>query len=516
MITLTSCGWNFNTHGGAFARSALDPYGPAMRIHDVLHQAQAQARALDEVGHGGATEEPVEHVRTVLGHNPDAPVTHADGNGAWQRFGRQPHGVAAGRVLRGIVHEVVHGRGERFAVGPYRWKRIRDVRFQPLAANRPLRPAGHIDEPGGGVERREVILPPAGLHPREVEHALDQPRQPFAFLQDHLEVLPAALRRRHAAVEQLGELADARERRPELVRHGRHELRLQPRHLHLALHGSRDEHRTNQQRSDHQRQCRDVHPQPRRERAFEATRPSGLRVDLPDHTLQNAVDKEIDLRSYVETYLEEEVRQEALVRNVGAFGRFVELAGREAGRVANYSRISQDVGVSSVTVQAYYEILCDCLVAERVEPITRSASRKKLTKASRYLMFDVGVARVAAREGRRLPLSRLGELFEQFVGIEIIRFCRLHAPGARLRFWRDPDGPEVDWVLERHAGYLPIEVKLGDRPTERDARHLDIFLKEYGGKHGLIVCSTPRPLRLTRMVSAIPWQDLPDALAGML
>jgi uncharacterized protein len=233
-------------------------------------------------------------------------------------------------------------------------------------------------------------------------------------------------------------------------------------------------------------------------------------------TTEGAEDRETDLRSYVETYLEEEVRQEALVRNVGAYGRFVEMAAREAGRVANCSRISQDVGVSSVTIQSYYDILCDCLVAERVEPLTRSASRKKLTKASRYLLFDTGVARAAAREGRRLPLSRMGELFEQFVGIEVIRFCRLHTPDARLRFWRDPDGPEVDWVLEHPGGFLPIEVKLGDRPTERDARHLLVFLEEYGGRHGLVVCSAPRPLRLTRTVTAIPWQQLPGALASAI
>jgi len=250
--------------------------------------------------------------------------------------------------------------------------------------------------------------------------------------------------------------------------------------------------------------------------------PGGLHEAILDGALpavratDDTADREADLRSYVETYLEEEVRQEALVRNVGAYGRFVELAAREAGRVANYTRISQDVGVSSVTIQSYYDILCDCLIAERVEPVTRSVSRKKLTKASRYLLFDTGVARAAAREGRRLPLSRMGELFEQFVGLEAIRFCRLHAPDARLRFWRDPDGPEVDWVIEHPGGFLPIEVKLGDRPTERDARHLHVFLEEYGGRHGLVVCSAPRPLRLTRMVTAIPWQDLPVALASVV
>ena len=104
--------------------------------------------------------------------------------------------------------------------------------------------------------------------------------------------------------------------------------------------------------------------------------------------------------------------------------------------------------------------------------------------------------------------ARLGELFEQFIGLELIRLCRQHLPAARLRFWRDPDGPEVDWVLEHHGTYLPIEVKLSDRPSERDARHLGVFLDEYQARTGIVCCSAPRALRLGPRVTAVPWQDL--------
>ena len=227
-------------------------------------------------------------------------------------------------------------------------------------------------------------------------------------------------------------------------------------------------------------------------------------------------DREIDLRAYVETYLEEEVRQEALVRKVGLFGRFLELASLDSGRIANYSKISRDVGVSPLTVQAYYEILCDCLVTERVEPITRSVSRKKLTKASRYLLFDLGVRRLAAREGPRPHPSRTGELFEQFVGLELIRWCRLHTPRTQVKFWRDPDGPEVDWVLDDGGSYLPVEVKLTERPTERNVKHLDVFMKEYRSTKGLLVCTEPRAIRLAKGIVAIPWPELPAALESRL
>lgn len=233
-------------------------------------------------------------------------------------------------------------------------------------------------------------------------------------------------------------------------------------------------------------------------------------------TLRDRKDKETDLRSYVETYLEEEVRQEALVRKIGAFGRFLELAGQESGRIANLTRISRDVGVSAVTIGAYYEILCDCLVAERVEPITRSVTRKKLTKSSRFLFFDLGVRRLAAGEGTQPHPSRMGELFEQFVGLEVLRQCRVHRPGARLRFWRDPDGPEVDWVVEHHGRLVPIEVKLTDRPAEADARHLATFLDEHKAQAGFVVCTAPRPLRLSEAVTALPWWELPAALLKVI
>ncbi len=231
--------------------------------------------------------------------------------------------------------------------------------------------------------------------------------------------------------------------------------------------------------------------------------------------VRNEQDKETDLRSYVETYLEEEVRHEALVRNVGAFGRFLELAGEESGRIANFSKISQDVGVSAVTISAYYEILCDCLVAERVEPITRSRTRKKLTRASRYLLFDLGVRRLAAGEGTRLHARRKGELFEQFVGLEVLRLCRLRRPKARMGFWRDPDGPEVDWVVEHEGRLLPLEVKLTDRPTAADARHLAVFLDEYNAPAGLVICTAPRAIRLSRTVTAVPWWEIPERILEM-
>jgi uncharacterized protein len=226
--------------------------------------------------------------------------------------------------------------------------------------------------------------------------------------------------------------------------------------------------------------------------------------------LATPAEKEAYLQSYVETYLEEEVRQEALVRDLGSFARFLELAALESGKSVSYRGLSNELGPTHATIAAYYEVLQDCLIMDRVDPMTQSVTRKKLTKSSRFLFFDLGVRRVAAGESAQLSPRRSGELFEQFVGLELLRHLRQHPANAKLRFWRDHDGPEVDWVIAREGRYTPIEVKWSEAPQIKDARHLAVFLQEYPeADHGYVVCRTPRAFTLRNNITCIPWQELP-------
>lgn len=237
---------------------------------------------------------------------------------------------------------------------------------------------------------------------------------------------------------------------------------------------------------------------------------------LPELAIRISSQKEKEqyLTSYVNTYLEEEVRQEALVRNLGSFARFLELAALESGNLVSYRNIANELGPTHVTISSYYEILQDCLIIERVDPIIKSTTRKKLTKSSKFLFFDLGVRRVAAGEGYKLSKRRLGELFEQFIGIELVRYLRMDNVQSQLKFWRDHDGPEVDWVIDREKEYIPIEVKWTDKPTAKDVKHLNTFISEYKeAKKGFVVCRTPRPLKLEKNITAISWKDLRSVIS---
>lgn len=230
-------------------------------------------------------------------------------------------------------------------------------------------------------------------------------------------------------------------------------------------------------------------------------------------SVKNLLDRETDLEAYVTTYLEEEVRAEAVVRNLGDFARFLELAASESGGIVNLRKLSQEIGVSHTTIGAYYQILEDCLIVERIEPLTQSKTRKKLTKSEKYLFFDLGVRRLAAREGIKLSRDTMGQIFEQFIGLELLRTAHTSGKGVRIRFWRDPDGPEVDWIIDADGIYTPVEVKWTDNPSPRDIRHLEVFLSEYRtAKMGYLVCQVPRNAKLSDRVTAIPWQTIDEII----
>lgn len=234
---------------------------------------------------------------------------------------------------------------------------------------------------------------------------------------------------------------------------------------------------------------------------------------LPEIITQSKLpDKEIDLRSYITTYLEEEVRAEALVRNIGSFHRFLELAASESGNIINFRKLSQEIGVAHTTISAYYQILEDCLIAERIEPLRHTKTRRKLTAMPKYLFFDLGVRRLSANEGTKLPAKYIGSLFEQFVGLELINVLNLTQELCKIYFWRDTVGNcEVDWVIDKHGQYIPVEVKLTSSPTLKDAKHLQTFLSEYENtEKAYIVCTAPRKIKLNDRIYALPWQEIDE------
>lgn len=176
--------------------------------------------------------------------------------------------------------------------------------------------------------------------------------------------------------------------------------------------------------------------------------------------------------------------------------------------------MSQDVGVNVHLINEYFHILEDTLIVEKILPINApSHSRKRLTKAPKYLFFDIGVRRICAKEGVYLSEKAWASQFEQWVGVELLRYIRLYALQASLKYWRDHNGPDIDYVIEKSHGFLPVEVKWTQNPTTYDCRHLKKFMQDYPCQElGYLVCRAPRKRLLADRIMALPWQELPEII----
>ena len=144
-------------------------------------------------------------------------------------------------------------------------------------------------------------------------------------------------------------------------------------------------------------------------------------------------------------------------------------------------------------------------------------TRRRLAKSPKYLFFDLGIRRIAAGEGLRLPQKYFSDLFEQFIGIEILKLIKTFALQAKCRYWRDHAGPEVDFVIEYNRQYLLIEVKWTSTPSLSGGKHLLAFMKEYEcALPAYIVCQTPRPMEIASDIIAISWKEMSAVIRDFL
>jgi predicted AAA+ superfamily ATPase len=228
---------------------------------------------------------------------------------------------------------------------------------------------------------------------------------------------------------------------------------------------------------------------------------------LPGVVAAEERDRAALLRSFAFVHLEEEIRREALVKDWGAFVRFMQLAAAESGQLVNFAAISQESGVSQPTVKSYYQLLEDMFVGVRIPAFSRSP-RKHLLSTPKFLFFDLGVRHAAAGLTVSPEVVKVnpGPFFEQWVGLELWKRLQYLEQG-RLYHLRTKDGAEVDFILERGNTLTPIEVKWTENPTRHDARHLLGFLAEHPrqARHGFIVCRCSRPQSLHDQITALPW-----------
>lgn len=185
------------------------------------------------------------------------------------------------------------------------------------------------------------------------------------------------------------------------------------------------------------------------------------------------------LESYVHTYLKEEVMQEGLTRNIGAFARFLEVASFSQGSTLNVSEVAREIDVERRTVEDYFQITEDLLLASRL-PIFTKRAKRRMVKHQKFYFFDVGVYRAIRPMGPfDSPEEAEGPALESLVFQELQATNHYYDLGYDLYYWRTADQQEVDFVLYGKKGLIGIEVKRSKTIQPKDLKGLTTFLHDY-------------------------------------
>jgi uncharacterized protein len=210
------------------------------------------------------------------------------------------------------------------------------------------------------------------------------------------------------------------------------------------------------------------------------------------------------LASYVQTYIKEEVFQEALTRNAGSFYRFLEAVSFSQGSLLNMTAVARDCSVHRKVVENYLSILEDLLIASRLMPFTRR-SKRRLAQSPKFYFFDAGVFRTIRPSG---PLDQPEEI--EGIALETLVYQVLRASieygecKDQLFFWRTSSGQEVDFVIYGESGITAIEVKRSSRFHHQDLSGLKSFLKDYPQARAILLYMGEETRYLSQNLTILP------------
>ena len=162
--------------------------------------------------------------------------------------------------------------------------------------------------------------------------------------------------------------------------------------------------------------------------------------------------KEKYLQQIIDTYIRKDIRDLAEIKEVGRFNQLLEVLASQSGSLLNIAELSNTCNLARQTVERYLFLLEQTYIIRLVRPFSRNL-RVEVTKTPKVFFYDTGLQQMLWL--KRLQKELLGPVFETSVFAEFVRQYRVD----NVAFWRTTDKKEIDFVLKRPQGPIPVEVK---------------------------------------------------------
>lgn len=210
------------------------------------------------------------------------------------------------------------------------------------------------------------------------------------------------------------------------------------------------------------------------------------------------------MQAYISIYLREEIKAEALVRNLSTFNKFLEVAAMTDGEMVIWNNIAQDCGIDAKTVKEYFSILEETLVGYMIPAYTKKVKRT-LRQASRFYYFDLCIPNyLLGRKNLQQGSADFGHAFEHLMIQEIIAYLGYHFIEDGLSYWHTYSGLEVDAIIG--DALVAIEFKSCTEVQKRHLGGLKAFKEEHPDCRTIVVSMDERP-RLSFGTEILPAKD---------
>jgi predicted AAA+ superfamily ATPase len=225
-------------------------------------------------------------------------------------------------------------------------------------------------------------------------------------------------------------------------------------------------------------------------------------------------DRDISLwhSSYVQTYLERDVRSLRQVGDLISFQSFLRALAARTGQLLNLTDVARDLGISVNTAKAWLSVLEATFQVIVLRPYHANVG-KRLVKTPKVYFTDTGMLCYLAglKDPDHAAAGPLGgPLFETAVLLQIVKAFVNRGEEPQVHFWRTSAGVEVDLVVEAGGKLIPMEVKLSATPRPAMASGIKAFQEDLGNKagQGFVVHPGEVRLPLAPKVVALPFAEL--------
>lgn len=237
-----------------------------------------------------------------------------------------------------------------------------------------------------------------------------------------------------------------------------------------------------------------------------------LRGGYPELAVEPQRDPWLWHASYVQTYLERDVRSLRQIGDLASFQAFLRALAARSGQLVNLSDLARDLGAAVNTIKAWLSVLEASFQVIVLRPYFANLG-KRLVKTPKIYFTDPGTLchLVGLRDPEHAASGPLGGvIFETTVLLEIVKTLLARGQEPHLYFWRTAAGSEVDIVVEADGRLVPLEVKLSATPRPAMADSIRSFQRDCGERAtpGYVVHPGDVLLKLAPEVTALPFTAL--------